>query len=112
MFVFRNELKNMKLWEDGMMDKIGTSSDNWKKEKFEENQIAFLQLISTYQEEHKKIKLGGGTIAIERQHNRTRTKRWGPRSMDLDILIYNQIIMDSEDLIIPHPGLKYSSSSE
>ena len=55
-----------------MMDKIGTSSDNWKKGKFEENQIAFLDLISMYQEEHKKIKLGGGTIAIERQHNKKR----------------------------------------
>ena len=55
-----------------MMDKIGTSSNNWKKEKFEEHQIAFLQLISLYQEEHKKIKLGGGTIAIEKQHNKKR----------------------------------------
>ena len=55
-----------------MMDKIGTSSNNWKMKKFEENQIAFLKLISLYQEEHKKIKLGGGTIAIEKQHNKKR----------------------------------------
>ncbi len=55
-----------------MIDKIGTSSKDWKKEKFEKNQIAFLQLISTYQEDHKKIKLGGGTIAIEKQHNKKR----------------------------------------
>ena len=54
------------------MDKIGTPSENWKKEKFEENKIAFLQLISTYQEEHEKIKLGGGIIAIEKQHNKKR----------------------------------------
>ena len=53
------------------MDKIGTSSNNWKMKKFEENQIAFLKLISLYQEEHKKIKLGGGTIAIEKQHNKS-----------------------------------------
>ena len=44
---------------------------------------------------------------IERQHNRKKTKKWGPRSIDLDILIYNKIIMDSKDLIIPHPGLEY-----
>jgi len=54
------------------MDKIGTSLDNWNKEKFEENKLAFLQLISMHQEEHKKIKLGGGTIAIEKQHNKKR----------------------------------------
>ena len=44
---------------------------------------------------------------LERQHNRKKTKKWGPRSIDLDILIYNKIIMDSKDLIIPHPGLEY-----
>ena len=44
---------------------------------------------------------------LERQHNRKKTKKWGPRSIDLDILIYNKIIMDSKNLIIPHPGLEY-----
>ena len=44
---------------------------------------------------------------LEKQHNRKKTKKWGPRSIDLDILIYNKIIMDSKDLIIPHPGLEY-----
>ena len=62
----------MKLWEDGMMDKIGTSSEKWTNGSFDDNQIAFLQLISNYQEEHKKIKLGGGTLAIEKQHNKKR----------------------------------------
>ena len=44
---------------------------------------------------------------LEKNHNRKKTKRWGPRSLDLDILIYEQVIMDTEKLIIPHPGLKY-----
>ena len=55
-----------------MMDEIGTSSENWNKKKFEDNQRIFLELISTYQNEHAEIKLGGGTIAIERQHNKKR----------------------------------------
>ena len=72
MSALRNELKNLKLWEDGMMDKIGTSSQKWPNRNFEDNQIAFLKIISTYHEEHKKIKLGGGTLAIEKQHNKKR----------------------------------------
>ena len=44
---------------------------------------------------------------LEKLHNRKTTKRWGPRSLDLDILIYNQVVMDSEDLTIPHPGVEY-----
>jgi len=45
--------------------------------------------------------------SLEKRHNRKKTKKWGPRSIDLDILIYNKIIMDSKNLIIPHPGLEY-----
>ena len=44
---------------------------------------------------------------LEKLHNRKRTKRWGPRSIDLDILIYDNLIMNTEQLIIPHPGVKY-----
>ena len=44
---------------------------------------------------------------LEKLHNRKKTKRWGPRSLDLDILIYEQVIMDTDILTIPHPGLKY-----
>jgi len=44
---------------------------------------------------------------LERLHNRKKTKRWGPRSMDIDILIYNNIIMNTDKLVIPHPGLEY-----
>ena len=44
---------------------------------------------------------------LERLHNRKKTKRWGPRSMDIDIFIYNKLIMNTDKLVIPHPGLKY-----
>ena len=44
---------------------------------------------------------------LEKLHNRKKTKKWGPRSLDLDILIYDDIIMSTENLVIPHPGLEY-----
>lgn len=31
--------------------------------------------------------------------------RWGPRVLDLDILLYDDVIMDSEELTIPHPDM-------
>lgn len=40
--------------------------------------------------------------AIERQAGRERTVRWGPRTLDIDILLYDDCIMSEEDLIIPH----------
>ena len=43
---------------------------------------------------------------IENEADRKRTEHWGPRTLDLDILIYENEIIYSEPLIIPHPDMK------
>lgn len=44
--------------------------------------------------------------AIERRHGRVRgAERWGPRTLDLDLLLYDDRVMQTERLTIPHPGL-------
>lgn len=43
--------------------------------------------------------------AIERQHGRVRTVRWGPRTLDLDILLFGEYELNTERLSIPHPRL-------
>lgn len=43
---------------------------------------------------------------IEATHGRVREGlRWGPRTLDLDILLYGDLQMDEPDLRIPHPGM-------
>ncbi|GGK01252.1 2-amino-4-hydroxy-6-hydroxymethyldihydropteridine pyrophosphokinase [Lentibacillus kapialis] len=42
---------------------------------------------------------------IEKQLNRRRKIRFGPRTIDLDILIYNQENRETERLILPHPRM-------
>lgn len=37
-----------------------------------------------------------------RDHN---AKRWGPRTLDLDLLAYSQLVLDEDRLIVPHPGI-------
>ena len=44
--------------------------------------------------------------AIERSRGRVRSERWGPRTLDLDIVRYGDRRLDEPDLIIPHPGLR------
>ena len=43
--------------------------------------------------------------AIETSQGRTRDVRWGPRTLDLDLLLYDDLVLDTEDLVIPHPQL-------
>lgn len=42
---------------------------------------------------------------IERKMGRGNNVRWGPRIIDIDILLYNDIILKYDDLCIPHPGI-------
>lgn len=42
---------------------------------------------------------------LEQELGRQRRGHWGPREMDIDILLYGQQAMDAPELTIPHPGL-------
>ncbi len=44
-------------------------------------------------------------LEIESSRGRKRDRHWSPRSIDLDILFYDQLIVDEAGLIIPHPQL-------
>jgi len=43
--------------------------------------------------------------AIEQQHGRKRTQRWGPRTLDLDILLFGTEAIEHERLTVPHREL-------
>ena len=43
--------------------------------------------------------------SVERQLGRERTIRWGPRVIDLDILVYRDLTLNVPDLILPHPHM-------
>lgn len=42
---------------------------------------------------------------IEQQQGRIRKQRWGPRIIDLDLLLYGNMTIETDVLTIPHPGL-------
>jgi len=44
-------------------------------------------------------------LAIENEMGRVRTEKYGPRTIDLDILMINDIVIDTQTLTIPHPQL-------
>lgn len=63
------------------------------------NQVLLLQSSLQPQALMKEI------LAIEKQMGRERTEKNGPRIIDIDILFYNDLIIDQPGLIVPHPRI-------
>lgn len=46
-----------------------------------------------------------GCLDIERRAGRERRERWGPRLLDLDLLLYSDAVIDAPGLCVPHPRM-------
>jgi len=44
-------------------------------------------------------------LRIEQVHGRERRERWGPRTLDLDVVLYGSDIVDEPGLTVPHPEI-------
>lgn len=44
-------------------------------------------------------------LDVERQLGRVRAVKWGPRIIDLDVLVYRNAVIDTPDLVLPHPHM-------
>lgn len=62
---------------------------------------AVVQLSTGLEPEALLDKLQG----IEQAQGRVRAQHWGPRTLDLDILLYGEDVVATERLKIPHPGI-------
>lgn len=45
-------------------------------------------------------------LGIERAHGRIRRERWGPRTLDLDLLVHEGTTVDEPGLTVPHPAIR------
>jgi 2-amino-4-hydroxy-6-hydroxymethyldihydropteridine diphosphokinase len=69
------------------------------------NQPAFLNMAVKLDTELTPMELRDSVKGIEVALGRERSYHWGPRVIDIDILFYDDLIMDEPGLVIPHPRL-------
>lgn len=70
-----------------------------------ENQDVFLNMVAQIRTSLTPGELLDACLQIEKFLGRKREIRWGPRTIDLDILLYNDQNMITERLVIPHPRM-------
>ena len=70
-----------------------------------EDQDLFLNMVIEIQTALSPIDLLELCLEIELELGRKREIKWGPRTIDLDILTFNQENIESEKLIVPHPRM-------
>ena len=69
------------------------------------NQPWFLNLVVEVQTALFPMQLLTRVRKIERELGRKRTVNKGPRSIDIDILLYGESVIDTKDLVVPHPRM-------
>ncbi len=69
-------------------------------------QDAFLNQMIALETELSPRELLPRLLAIEADAGRTRDVRWGPRTLDLDIVCFDRQTADEPDLRVPHPELE------
>ena len=65
----------------------------------------YINAVAALQTELAPLALLRQLQALEQQHGRVRLERWGPRTLDLDLLLYDDLEMATEVLTLPHPEM-------
>ena len=72
-------------------------------------QSDFLNLVVQVATTHAPQKLLTECLCIETDLGRVRGERWGPRTIDIDLLLYGDMRIDDERLTVPHPRMRERS---
>ncbi|TBN57969.1 2-amino-4-hydroxy-6-hydroxymethyldihydropteridine diphosphokinase [Glaciihabitans arcticus] len=74
-----------------------------KPDGVDEDAPAYLNAILTIRTRLAPEQLLDATSAIELEHGRTRSERWGDRTLDIDIVSWGGLTLESDRLTLPHP---------
>jgi 2-amino-4-hydroxy-6-hydroxymethyldihydropteridine diphosphokinase len=86
-------------------DILGTSSIYESAAWGNENQDHFLNMVVKVETQLGPWELLEQILDIEKDMGRVRKEKWGERLIDIDILYFDEVVANSFDLEIPHPGI-------
>ncbi|MBQ2974814.1 MAG: 2-amino-4-hydroxy-6-hydroxymethyldihydropteridine diphosphokinase [Phascolarctobacterium sp.] len=70
------------------------------------DQPGFVNAVCQVETELAPLELLRLLLSIEQEMGRVRLRRWGERNIDLDLLLYEDAVLESEELILPHPDMQ------
>ena len=70
-----------------------------------QNQDDYVNAVAELETELTPLDLLDNLQEIENEHGRVRKERWGPRTLDLDILMFGDDVINNDRLTIPHPEM-------
>lgn len=104
-----NREQNLGLALDKIATDVGrilTQSSIYQSEPWGiSQQPQFLNLVAEVNSRNDPQQVLQKLLSIESELGRERLEKWGPRTIDLDILFFNDRVIQTEDLIVPHPGI-------
>ncbi len=104
-----NRLENMEKAAEligAKAGEIGKRSAMYETEAWgKSDQPAFLNQVLRVQTDLEPQALLDTILGIEQEMGRMRQEKYGPRTIDIDILLYNDMVLESDKLSLPHPQL-------
>ncbi|MEA2580141.1 MAG: 2-amino-4-hydroxy-6-hydroxymethyldihydropteridine diphosphokinase [Actinomycetota bacterium] len=88
---------------------IAASSRVWETDPVGPPQPDYLNAVLEIDTDLSPRGLLGSCQHVEAALHRERAVRWGPRTIDIDILLFGDASIDEPDLTVPHPGLQERS---
>lgn len=70
------------------------------------DQPGFVNAVCQVETELAPLELLHLLLSIEQEMGRVRLRRWGERNIDLDLLLYEDAVLESEELTLPHPDMQ------
>lgn len=101
-----NLRKALELLEEHGVEVVKTSSFICTEPYGVTDQPRFLNGVCEVRTSLEPLELLHTLLDIEQEMGRVRLRHWGERNIDLDLLLYEDVVMDTPQLKLPHPDMQ------